>query len=83
MGNGQNVVLFTYFEPRNTDKSILLAGIYSIINPYTFLLLPVGWKGYENILIPMDMEFNFIREKESYLINNFITQTTTKINKGE
>ena len=76
VGNGQNAILYTYSEPRNANKSVLLSGVYTIMNPHTIWLLPVGMKGFDNIYVPNDMEFDFIREKESYLLNNFINQAT-------
>lgn len=82
VGNGQNAILFTYLEPRNANKSVLLAGIYSIMNPYTISLLPVGMKGFENIFIPEDMQFNFIKEKEACLLQAFIVQTKIKLKEG-
>lgn len=75
VSDNKNAVLFTYKEPRNTNKAILLKGIYSIMNPLTLILLPVGMKGFNNIEVAVDMEFNFIREKEDYLINLFIAQS--------
>lgn len=82
-GENQNAILYTYEEPRHTNKAILNRGVYTIMNPLTLLLLPVGLKGFENIIINKAREFNFIGDKDNYLLTNFLSQATQRQNKGE